>query len=500
MEFSSLNFLLYFLPVFFLVYAITPKQLKNVTLIAGSTVFYALGAPGNTLVLPVSMFVNYWIGRGLTRSARVPSAEGRTANAEGRTANAEGRKANAEGRTANVEGQAPETVEGALRAEEQAGQKNGKAGGRDLLFVAAAIGNLAVLCHFKLWSGEIPLGLSFYTFQVLGYLADVHYGEIPAEKNVIKYVTYLAMFPKLISGPITPYESLKGQMDHGKVAVGAFQDGLKTFVLGLAFKTLLADRLGILWAEVGKTGYESVTWRYAWMGAVAYSMTLYFNFYGYSLMAVGLGKMTGFDLPENFRLPYLARSVRDFYRRWHVTLGLWFRKYVYIPLGGNRGGEGRTILNLLVVWLLTGFWHGVSVNFFLWGLALWICIVAERLWGRLPFVKKLMILPHLWLWFVIPITWMFFAITDVSDLQTYLTRMFGIGNPVNVNPSDYLIALKRHGAALVAGAVCCSGIVEAVFRKWKEKTWMNLLLAGIFWLCVWKILSAGSNPFMYLYF
>lgn len=445
MEFSSLQFLLYFIPVFFLFYAVTPKAFKNVTLIVGSFVFYLQGSLYFFWVLPLSMLVNFWVGIGLE------SSEG----------SEEGRK-------------------------------------KEILFVLAAVGNLAVLCHFKLWMKELPLGISFYTFSVISYLADVYQGETEAEKSPINFVTYLGMFPKLISGPITSYPALKDSLEERSVGAAKFQDGLKTFVFGLAYKTLLADRIGILWAEVEKTGYESVTWRFAWLGALSYAMMLYFNFYGYSLMAIGLGRMVGFELPENFNLPYLSRSVRDFYRRWHVTLGLWFRKYIYIPLGGSRKGEFRTILNLFAVWLFTGFWHGVTLNFFLWGLFLCLCIILERLISKIPFVKKLVITPHLWLWFTILISWVIFAIPDVRELEIYLRRMFGVGNPVNVNPSDWLLALKRHGIVLSIGVFCCFGLLEKAFQKWKDRIFMGIVLAVLFWLCVWKILAAGSNPFMYV--
>jgi alginate O-acetyltransferase complex protein AlgI len=421
-----------------------------VTLIAGSYLFYLQGEWKYALLLPVSMIANFLLGKCLDPRGK---------------------------------------------AVEETKKKR-----KDVIYLLAVIANLAVLCHFKLWTTGLPLGLSFYTFQVLSYLIDVHAGEIPAEQSLIRFVTYLGMFPKLVSGPITPYASLREALRDRRIGAERFTEGIKVFILGLSLKTLLADRISILWAEVGKTGYESVTWRYAWLGAVGYSMMLYFNFYGYSLMAVGLGKMTGFELPENFHLPYLARSVRDFYRRWHITMGLWFRKYVYFHLGGNRLGEGRTILNLLAVWLLTGFWHGVSANFFLWGVFLWLCIILERFFDRMRFVKRLKVLPHLWLWFVIPISWMLFAITDIHELQAYLLRMFGVGDPINGNPMDYLICLKRHLIILLSGMVCCTGIVEAVFEKWKKRLWMSVLLAALFWLCVWKILAAGSNPFLYLSF
>lgn len=476
LDFGSINFLLYFLPVFFILYLITPRYFKNVTLLAGSFIFYAQGEPKYLLVIPVSIYVNYIIGNLLDASVKRTELSGKSA------VRAYGEKKNGQG-------------EGTKESDEVMHRGSG---GRELLFAGAIMTNLAVLCHFKLWAGAIPLGLSFYTFQVISYLVDVHYGEIRAERRLVRFATYLGMFPKIGSGPVVTYGSMRKALGSRTITGESVQDGLKYFVLGLAFKVLLADRIGILWAEVCKTGFESVTWRYAWLGAFAYSLNLYFDFHGYTMMAVGLGRMLGFELPDNFRTPYLSRSVKEFYRRWHVTMGLWFRKYVYIPLGGSRKGEGRTILNLLVVWLLTGFWHGVSANFFLWGVFLWLCIVLERFAERFSFVRKMKILPHLYLWFVIPISWMLFAITDVREIQTYLIRMFGIGNGVNIHPTDWLVCLKKHGAALIVAVVCCTGVVEWIFKKWKHRFIVNLLMAILFWLCVWKILASGSNPFQYL--
>ena len=458
MEFGSIEFLLYFLPVFFLFYAITPKRLKNAMLLAGSYVFYAQGTLSHGLVLVISILVNYGVGRLLDQGGKPDASQ----------------------------------------QQGDFGEKRDKK--RELLFMVAVMGNLAVLCHFKIWAEAIPLGLSFYTFQVLGYLADVHYGEVRAERSLTRFALYLGMFPKVCSGPITSYAELKDQLANREITIAKVQDGLRLFVLGLAFKTLLADRIGILWTEVEKTGYASVSWRYAWLGAFGYSLMLYFDFQGYSMMAIGLGKMTGFDLPENFDKPYLARSVREFYRRWHITMGTWFRKYVYFHLGGNRKGEGRTVLNLLVVWLLTGFWHGISPNFFMWGVFLWSLIVAERLIERIPIVKQLILWPRLYLWFVIPISWMFFAITDVQDLQAYLMRMFGMGHGINVYYGDWLVCLKRHGAYLIAGVICATGVVETIFEKLHNKFLSNLILAILFWICVWKIMAAGSNPFAYVSF
>lgn len=445
MDFADINFLLYFLPFFFLIYALAPHRGKNAVLFLGSAAFYLLCERELLLVLPASICVNYLFGR-------------------------------------------------LIGMEKEKGRS-----GRGF-FVLAVLINVTALGIFKLQGERMPLGFSFYTFQAISYLADIFQREIEAEKSFGRFSLYLGMFPKLASGPITPYKDLEGALKERRMEAEGFQEGLRQFALGLVFKVLLADHMGVIWHDVGVAGFESITWRYAWLGAFSYSLKLYFDFYGYSLMAVGLGGMLGFALPENFRTPYLARSVRDFYRRWHITLGQWFRKYVYIPLGGSRSGEVRTVLNLLAVWALTGLWHGGTLNFILWGLFLWCCIVFERLAERLSFVKKWKVLPHLYLWFVIPISWMFFAITDPAELKIFLQRMFGIGEVVNGNIRDWLLALERYGWILAGGVLGASGLVERAYRRWKESFWFQLVLAVLFWVCVWIVMRRGSNPFQYISF
>ena len=267
----------------------------------------------------------------------------------------------------------------------------------------------------------------------------------------------------------------------------------------------MADRLGLLWREVQVTGFESISTPLAWIAAIAYSMKLYFDFYGYSLMAVGLGQMLGFSLPSNFLNPYMASSVRIFYRRWHITLGRWFSRYVYIPLGGNRKGEWRTLGNLLCVWLLTALWHGSTVNFLIWGIMLWALIVMERQLTRLgmgKFVSRgvLRALPHLYLWLVIPISWMCFAITDLSQLGIYLGRMSGMTEGIYVNADDWKNAVMNYGVLLLAGGFACTPALEKLFDKWKDRLPGMLLLIALFWLCVWRLQVEGQNPFMYLNF
>ena len=219
-----------------------------------------------------------------------------------------------------------------------------------------------------------------------------------------------------------------------------------------------------------------------------------------ALATMGLGRMMGIELPANFRRPYMARSVRDFYRRWHMTLGQWFCRYVYIPLGGSRQGELRTIFNLLVVWMLTAFWHGAGWNFFCWGGLLWICIVLERQLGRLKFVHKMKVLPHIYLWLVIPMSWMCFAITDLSQLQVYLDKMLWLVPGFSGGYEDAWKALSTYGGLLLVSGLACTPVVEKLYHKWQDKLPVKVLLSGLFWYCIWRLLLEGNNPFMYFSF
>ena len=446
--FSSIEFLLWFLPVFLIVYGITPKKYRNLTLLVGSIVFYAMGDATYLALLMISVVVNYFIGLHLAK----------------RSAKTLWRK--------------------------------------KILLIAALCGNLAVLFWFKDWGTAevLPLGISFYTFQILSYLIDVYRGEVVREYSFLKFATYVVMFPKLISGPITRYGEISDSLTGREFTMRGLEDGMKLFILGLTAKVLLADRVGILWHDVQVTGFESISTPLAWLAAIAYSMKIYFDFWGYSLMAVGLGRMLGIELPENFRRPYMARSVRDFYRRWHRTLGQWFCRYVYIPLGGSRRGELRTIFNLFVVWMLTAFWHGASWNFFCWGGLLWICIVLERQLGRWKIVHKMKVLPHIYLWLIIPISWMCFAITDLSQLKIYLDKMLWLVPGINGTYEDAWKALTTYGVLLAVSGLLCTPAIEKLYHRWKDTFPVKVLLAVVFWYCVQRLLLEGNNPFMYFSF
>ncbi|MCH5341761.1 MAG: MBOAT family protein [Acetatifactor sp.] len=461
MVFSSIEFLLCFLPVFLLLYSITPKPYKNMTLLSGSLVFYAMGALTFLPLLILSVVGNFLLGR---RFAVLPVGNGK------------------QGRQKRL----------------KVAKMNKK------LLGAAVVGNIGVLALFKVGFGEagLPLGISFYTFQVLSYHFDVYRGEQKKETSFVRFATYICMFPQLVSGPIVAYGEVRKELHKREFTAQGLQQGLKVFTVGLAAKVLLADRIGILWHEVQVTGFESISTPLAWLAAVAYSLKIYFDFYGYSLMAVGLGRMFGFELPDNFRDPYMAGSLRDFYRRWHVTLGRWFCKYVYIPLGGSQRGMLRTVCNLLAVWLLTSVWHGTTGNFLIWGMLIFLLIVLERQfesWGFARLFRRgiLKAVPHLYLWLAVPVTWMCFAITDLSQLYVYLGRMFGVVEGIYVSAGDWTRALEAYWYLFGIGILACMPFLKKLFYRWKDSLVGTLLLAVLFWFCVWRLQIQGQNPFMY---
>lgn len=447
------------------------------TLLSGSLIFYAYGERRYLPLLMLSILVNFFFGLHLGR--RTPHPEDDAARSE----TEEDRKG---------------------RYHKNRFPFNKK---RRIWFVTAILFNAGMLAAFKYGRGGayLPLGISFYTFQILSYLIDVYRGVQKRENSFLRFATYISMFPQLLSGPIVQYGEVRKNLSNREFTAKGLQEGLKVFTMGLAAKVLLADRIGLLWQEVQVTGFESISTPLAWLAAIAYSMKIYFDFYGYSLMAVGLGRMLGFALPENFNDPYMATSVRDFYRRWHITLGRWFREYVYIPLGGNRKGEYRTVCHLLAVWLLTSVWHGSTGNFLIWGMLLWLAIVTERQLDGLGVTKALdrvpgKLLSRLYLWSYIPVTWVCFAISDIGQLQIYLGRMFHMIPGIRVSAGDWRNALMNYGILLGAGAIACTPLIRKLFRRFKDNWLAKALLAALFWFCVWRLELEGQNPFMYLNF
>lgn len=471
MVFSSIAFIMYFMPVFFLVYYILPASYKNAWLFLASLGFYYYGVrgnPGYLLLMIMSVVVNFVAGK-LIAAQKTKRA----------------RKA--------------WLVVGVVYDL-----------GWLILFkylgflienLNALFGAMHVKVQLETWNLILPIGISFYTFQIISYLVDVYRRETKAEKSLISLGTYLCMFPQLIAGPIVNYHLIQEQLHKRKHSMEKVESGLKVFALGLAYKVLLANRVGHLWTEVTAIGYESISTPLAWMSIVAYSLQLYFDFYGYSLMAIGLGRMMGFDFPQNFNNPYMAVSMTDFWRRWHMTLGGWFREYVYIPLGGNRGGFAKTVRNMFVVWLLTGLWHGASWNFVLWGLLLFVLLFVEKA-GLGKVLERHKALGHIYMILWIPLSWLVFVITDLSQLGIYLQKLFPFFGSTGtvLFQGDYLKYGKTYGVYLVLGILFATGVQEKLLKKNKNRLWVILLLLALFWASVYCMYLGMDDPFLYFRF
>ena len=471
MVFSSIAFIMYFMPVFFLVYYILPASYKNAWLFLASLGFYYYGVrgnPGYLLLMIMSVVVNFVAGK-LIEAQKTKRA----------------RKA--------------WLVVGIVY--DLGWLILFKYPGFLIENLNALFGAMHVKVQLETWNLILPIGISFYTFQIISYLVDVYRRETKAEKSLISLGTYLCMFPQLIAGPIVNYHLIQEQLHKRKHSMVKVESGLKVFALGLAYKVLLANRVGHLWTEVTAIGYESISTPLAWMSIVAYSLQLYFDFYGYSLMAIGLGRMMGFDFPQNFNNPYMAVSMTDFWRRWHMTLGGWFREYVYIPLGGNRGGFAKTVRNMFVVWLLTGLWHGASWNFVLWGLLLFVLLFVEKA-GLGKVLERHKALGHIYMILWIPLSWLVFVITDLSQLGIYLQKLFPFFGSTGtvLFQGDYLKYGKTYGIYLVLGILFATGVQEKLLKKNKNRLWVILLLLALFWASVYCMYLGMDDPFLYFRF
>ena len=315
------------------------------------------------------------------------------------------------------------------------------------------------------------------------------------EHGLVRYSAQILMFPKLFSGPLMPPKELQRQAWGRGYLPREFSRGVEELIFGLALKVLLADRLGGLWNQAAVIGYESISTPFAWMALIAYAMRLYFDFWGYSLMAMGIGRMLGFELPENFCAPYAAKTVSDFYRRWHITLGAWFREYVYIPLGGSRCGMLRTVLNLAVVWLVTALWHGTGLNYLIWAGILFLLIVNEKLWlGKL--MNRSHVVCHLYVVAAILLSWLPFAVGDFSQIICYLGRLFSFSGAA-LNPTDFLIWGGRYGLLLLAGAAMTTPLPVWSWHRIRGRKGTAVFLFVLFWAVIYMIATSSQDPFVY---
>ncbi len=387
---------------------------------------------------------------------------------------------------------------------------------RKCIVACSIIVNLALLSYFKyadflienvntllgtdipLTELPLPIGISFYTFQSMSYIIDVYRGTAKAQRNWIDFGTYVALFPQLVAGPIVKYSTIAEQLQDRLESMGMFAEGVRRFVIGLAKKVLLANNIGLLWDTISSSSLETMPVLTAWLGIIAFAFQIYFDFSGYSDMAIGLGLMFGFRFNENFNKPYIAQSITDFWRRWHISLGSWFREYVYIPLGGNRRGLIIQMRNILIVWLLTGFWHGASWNFILWGLYFGVILLFEKWWG----LKMLLSLPrwvrHIYALILILIGWVLFAFDQPSSIIHYLSAMTGLNGQSFWN-NDTVYLFYTNVILLVVLIIASLPVGQSLKRD--NLSFFHLIwYAFLFLLSVAYLVDATFNPFLYFRF
>ena len=475
MVFSSLLFLFRFLPIVLLLYFLAPGKLKNLVLFLVSLFFYAWGEPIYVVLMLFSTIVDYAHGR---------------------------------------------MVHGFL--------ERGKKKKAQIAVLSSVVINLALLCFFKYsdflinnvnqifgttiknLNLRLPIGISFYTFQTMSYTIDVYRGDAKVQKNIISFGAYVALFPQLIAGPIVQYKTVDDQLNHRIITLEGFAYGVRRFVLGLGKKVLLANNIGLLWDNIKilSAGDGAISVLTAWIGALAFAFQIYFDFSGYSDMAIGLGHMFGFRFNENFNYPYESRSITEFWRRWHISLGTWFKEYVYIPLGGNRCGSGKQIRNILLVWALTGIWHGASWNFMIWGIYFGVILVVEKLWLK-KFLEKLPgWVQNVYTMFLVLISWMIFAFDSMAEGAVYIKQMFGMG-VCGIYDEKALYILNSYGIILlilmIASTQIPKRVAGALIKKVGEESLpaalvSNVVLLFVMVLSVAFIVDASYNPFLYFRF
>jgi len=454
MVFSSILFIFYFLPLTLLLYYAGPSRLRNLVLLVMSLAFYSWGEPVYISIMLFSTVFDY--GNGIAIEKCLSSGRKRAARA---------------------------------------------------VLLLSVAGNLGILGFFKysnffietvnavggtdfpLLELSLPIGISFYTFQTMSYTIDVYLGQARAQKNLVQFGAYVAMFPQLVAGPIVKYKDISGQLADRNVTAERFSYGISRFITGLSKKVLLANNIGMVWEQISAGNLAGLSAAEAWIGAAAFSFQIYFDFSGYSDMAIGLGELFGFHFQENFNYPYRSKSMTEFWRRWHISLGTWFREYVYIPLGGSRKGMKRQLRNLLIVWCLTGLWHGASWNFLVWGLYFGVFLTAEKLF----LLRRLEALPgwvsHAYCLIFVAVSWVIFAFDSMADVCTYVKSMFGLGSGGWIGEAALYYG-ETWGVFFVVCALCSLGIFKM------KRAFLPVLFAAS--IC---FLAGGTyNPFLYFRF
>ncbi len=470
MVFSSLVFLFVFLPITLFLYFVVPRNFRNCILLIVSLVFYAWGEPIYIFLMLFSTVVDFIHGLLVERYAHQPKKAKR-------------------------------------------------------VVLSSVCINLGLLIFFKYSSFIIanintlfgtqftvpdialPIGISFYTFQTMSYTIDVFRKDAPAQRNIVDLGAYVTMFPQLIAGPIVRYQTVANQLNHRQETQSCFADGVQRFVIGLGKKVLLANNIGLLWNQISSTEISNLSILTSWLGVLAFGLQIYFDFSGYSDMAIGLGKMFGFELLENFNYPYISQSITEFWRRWHISLGTWFRDYVYIPLGGNRKGKWRTYFNIFVVWFLTGLWHGASWNFVLWGLYFGIIITIEKAFLMKWLHKIPAAIRHIYTLFLLLIGWGLFAFDNFTHLKAYFRVMFGL-EEVDLYNQTTLYYFTSNAMLLIILIVASTPLMKLIYHKLtqsKYRAFIELAVVPAICFLILMISTAylvdsSYNPFLYFRF
>ena len=465
MVFSSLLFLFLYLPIVLGIYYITPRRFRNLFLFVANLVFYGWGEPVFILVMIFSTVVNYIYGllihkyQDQKRTAKILLITCIIVNL------------------------------GLLGFFKYAG------------FVASILQSIPLFSNLPTPLIPLPIGISFYTFQIMSYVIDVYRKETSVQRNVITFGTYVALFPQLIAGPIVRYQDVADQMDHRVENLDQFTNGVKLFLVGLAKKVLIANQMGALWDSLRQTS-ETNGILGSWVGIIAFTFQIYFDFSGYSDMARGLGNMLGFEFLINFNYPYISKSITEFWRRWHISLGTWSREYVYIPLGGNRKGKPRLLFNLLVVWFLTGLWHGASWNFILWGLYFGVILIIEKFFLLKRLEKAPPVVSHLYALVLIVLGWVIFYFESTPEMFQYFGFLFS-GSAGLIGGDALALTLSYLPLLLVAG-VASTPLMAKLYEKVKSMryTWIPETVACLLALvvCTATLVSQSYNPFLYFRF
>ena len=470
MVFSSFVFLLVFFLIVMAIYFLVPGRIRNLVLMLASLLFYAWGEPIYVTIMLFSTVFDYTNGRLIEKFKN----ENRPVAAK-------------------------------------------------VTLIIDMVGNLGILGFFKyadfvlenvnaitgagieLLNIALPIGISFYTFQTMSYTIDVYRGQVPAARNILDFGTYVTLFPQLIAGPIVQYKTVAEELTNRKFNIDDFSEGAWRFVIGMAKKVILANQIGALFTTI--SGMNEISTATAWLGAIAYSFQIYFDFSGYSDMAIGLGRMFGFHFLENFDHPYISSSITEFWRRWHISLSSWFREYVYIPLGGNRKGLKRQLVNIAIVWMLTGLWHGASWNFVLWGVYYGALLMIEKIF-LLKWLEKIpRVFRHIYCLFLVIIGWTIFAQTDFSVLGDYLQTMFGAGG-VLVD-STFVYHLSCNAVLLVVLCLCSVDYKPLIAKNEKLSTFMksatydvirSIIMIVLMAICFACLVGDSYNPFLYFRF